>query len=434
MKAFVVAIPLFDPAMVVQAYRLCDRSGDSVLDVTKGHSRMAGVFSSPGLDLIQKVGPEAFAADKPLFASINRFQLETGMPMNLHIPPEKVICLLPSDLPHEEPIFTKLSALQNMGYKLALDGFPYGGSASPLLPYVSYVALDYTHSLFSIHYKGVIDGMKDVTAVIMNIPDTETYEKLSASNPQALFTGAFYNRPITKGISEISPIKVNALQLLRNVNEPDFELSDIVKIIERDPSLSISLLRFINSNAVGLKRKVDSIASAVAILGQNEVRRWATVALSVGLGEDRPGEITRISLVRAKFAENLAGSFELGVFQNSLFITGLFSLLDVILQKPMDEAIREVAVDDRVRKALVDHEGDLVPVMDLIYAYERADWDEANKIMIRNGIGVEAVSGAFVDALVWYDQLLATIDDSGDAEGEAADAPEDGGEGASEEE
>lgn len=416
MKAFVVAIPLFDSAMSVQAYLLRDRSGDSVLDVTKGHSRMAGVFSSPGLDLIAKVGPEAFAADKPLIAPINRFQLETGMPMNLDIPPERLVCLLPSDLPHEDPIFSRLNVLQNMGYTLALDGFPYGGSASPLLPYVKYILLDNTHSLFSIHYKGVIDGMKGVTAVITNVPDTETYEKLGSKNPAALFTGAFYNRPITKGISEISPIKVNALQLLNQVNAPDFELSDIVKIIERDPSLSISLLKFINSGAVGLKCKVDSINSAVAILGQNEVRRWATVAISISLAEDRPGEITRISLVRAKFAENLAGSFELGVFQNSLFITGLFSLLDVILQKPMAEAINEVAVDDRVRRTLVDKDGDLIPVMDLIYCYERADWDDANKIMIRNNVTVEAVSGAFVDALVWYDQLLTTIDEEEDAE------------------
>jgi EAL and modified HD-GYP domain-containing signal transduction protein len=150
----------------------------------------------------------------------------------------------------------------------------------------------------------------------------------------------------------------------------------------------------------------------VAILGQKEVRRWATVAISVSLAEDRPGEITKLSLVRAKFAENLALAFELGIFQSNLFMAGLFSLLDVVLEKPMAEAVKEVAVDDRVKKALVDKTGELYTVLDLIYTYERADWDKVSIIGIRNNVDMEMVIQAFLDALVWYNQLLASIDES----------------------
>lgn len=410
MKAFIVAIPLFDSTMTVQAYKLCDRSGDSILDQAKGHSRMAGVFNSPGLDLIEKVGIEPFAANRPLFVEVNRFQLLTGIPTKLNLPHDKLVCILPPDLPHESDIFERLTTLQQLGYSLAVSDVPYGASASPLIPYIQYVAIDYSDSMFETNYKMIKDAMPGVVPIIMNVPDMAAFETLGAKDKESLFSGSFYNQPITKGAGEISPVKVNALQLLKNVNEEDFELSEIVKIVERDPSLSISLLRFINSGAVNLSRKVDSINSAVAIMGQNEVRRWATVAISVGLAEDRPGEITRLSLVRAKFAEDLAGAFELGVFQPALFMTGLFSLLDVILQMPMPEAINEVAVDERVRKALVDRSGELYPVMELIYAYERADWDTASKIMIQNNVKIEDVNKAFVDSLVWYEQLLQSID------------------------
>ena len=207
----------------------------------------------------------------------------------------------------------------------------------------------------------------------------------------------------------MSPLKANALRILKEVNEEDFELTDIGATIEKDPALSISLLRFINSPAVGLRNKVESINNAVAILGQDAVRRWTTVTISISLSDDKPGEITKLSLVRAKFAENLAPLFGLGALSGSLFMTGLFSLLDTILDKTMEDAIKEVAVDDNVRASLVEQSGKLYPVIEFMYAYERADWNKVTITTIRNDINGAAVGQAFVDAMIWYHQLLGTI-------------------------
>jgi len=103
--------------------------------------------------------------------------------------------------------------------------------------------------------------------------------------------------------------------------------------------------------------------------------------------------------------------FEKGVFQHSLFMAGLFSLLDVILKKPMEEAIKEVAVDNMVYAALVEKKGVLFKVLDFIYKYEHADWNNISIIMIQNNISGEDVNKAFVEALVWYHQLLISIDE-----------------------
>ena len=407
MKVFITAIPMFDHAMGVEAYRLCDRSGDSVLDLAKGHSRMKDALTSPGLNLVSKVGVEPFAADKPLFAEINRFQLLMGMPTNIPIQPDSICCLLPSNMPIDDEIILRCESLSRRGHQLALDGFPPDGIKNVLLPLMDFVFLDYKHPQFGEQYDTMSKMLPGIRLVLTNIPDMDTFSQFTG-NKQALFTGSFYNQPITAGETEISPVKINALQLLNEVNSADFELEDIASIIERDPYLTISLLRFINASA-GLKREVDSIPQAVAIMGQEEVRRWATVAIQISLAEDQPGEITRLSLVRAKFAENLAGHFELGVFQQGLFMMGLFSLLDVILQKPMAEAVKEVAMNERVRQALVDHAGDFYPVLELIYAYERADWDQVSILMIRSNLNIDDVSSSFVDSLVWYQQLLSSI-------------------------
>ncbi len=411
MKVFIVAIPLFDHSMTVSAYQLKDQSENKMFGLGSDFRRMNDALTSPGLDLVESIGLEPFTGSKPLFAEINRFQIFTGMPATLGFEPDSIIGIIPEEISTDTDVIERCRQMRERGYSFALDNFPTHGVDNAMLPLIDYIMLDYNNDRFYNWYKTINSKMPHVNAIVTNVPDMAAFKMLSGADHNSLFTGEFYNQPITKGVSSLSPVKINLLHLLNQVNQEDFDLTDIVKIIERDPYLTISLLRFINSGAVGLSRSIDSINRAVAILGQKEVRHWATVALSVSLAEDRPSEITKLSLTRAKFAENLAGSFELGVFQSQLFIAGLFSLLDVILEKPMAEAIKEVAVDDRVRKALVEKSGDLYRVLDLIYAYERAEWDKAQIIMIKNDIEIDSVTKAFVDSLIWYNQLLMSIDD-----------------------
>lgn len=415
MNMFIVPIPLFDAGMSVEAYRLCSHDGEKVLGMTNDFRRMNEAFSNPGLETVERIGLEAFTGNKMLFAEVSRMQLMTGIPANLDIPPEKLACLISVDLVADEEVAAVVKKLREAGYSIALDGYPRNEKA-PVVMYANFLLLDYTHSDFYLQYDDMYKKLRDVRPVICNIPAMESFGTLKRDK-EAYFTGDFYSQPITKSGAMLSPVKVNALRLLNLVNREDFDLSDIVAIIERDPYLTVSLLKFINSGAMGGKRKIESIKQAIAILGQKEVRRWGTVALSVSLAEDRPSEITKLSLVRAKFAESLAGQFELGVFQSGLFMAGLFSLLDVMLEKPMEEAIKEVAVDDRVKQALVERSGPFYPVLELIYAYEHADWDKTTIMMIQNGTDIEHISGAYLDALVWYNQLLQTID-------EAAEEPE----------
>jgi len=103
-----------------------------------------------------------------------------------------------------------------------------------------------------------------------------------------------------------------------------------------------------------------------------------------------------------------------------LFIAGLFSLLDVILQMPLAKAIDEVAASSEIRDALVEGKGQLSEVLKLIFAYEHADWHNTSLLMVKNGIDIEELSRAFLDSLHWYRQLLDAIEDETEDEAEAA--------------
>jgi len=406
MKTLIVAIPFFDSNMAVEAYKLISRGGQKLVGMMDDYITPWDAVLSPGLDLVKSLGVEPLAGASPLFIDINEYHLLMGVPLTLGIAPERLVCVLPNKVRPDDAVINKCRELKEKGFSIAIDGFLDGHTTNPIFEFVDWVIVDSSDFSPDKKFIAAMKGLYKIKKVVIsNIRDMDTYTKLGGIS-NTLYSGIFYNRPITQGIKDISPIKINALTLLRQINEEDFDLSDIAGTIGRDPSLSISLLRFINTV---MPRQINSIRNAVAILGQKEVKRWATAALSIQLAEDRPNEITRLSLIRARFAENLAKVFEMGMFSPSLFMMGLFSLLDVILEKPMDSAAKEVALDEEVRAALVDRTGEFFKVLNLMEAYEHADWDDVAIKLVQNNLKLEEVTDAFIEALVWYKTLLDAI-------------------------
>ena len=404
---FVSTIPFFDSNMAVHAYRFVTHSGD-ILFAAEDHRMLGADLLAPGLQLVKEIGVEPFAGCFDLIIDLSTNQLLMGMPLSMDIPPDNLICLIHKRTLSDAAAFDKMGILKENGYRLALEGLSEGFDLEELSEFFDYVLLSCRHRNFISDLKNIHPYLGSIGLVMTDVPDMSSFNKLSAME-NAYLTDDFYSQPITKGIVEISPLKVNALNLLKQINEEDLDLINAANTIERDAALSISLLRFINTFRLGSGNKIESIRHAVAILGQKEVKKWATVAISVNIGEDRPSEITKLSLIRAKFAENLAPAFNMAMKSGSLFIAGLFSLLDVILQKPMSEALNEVAADAEIRDALTNHKGSINDVLTLIFAYERGDWQAAMVNMVLHEIDIDTLTKAFLDSLYWYRQILDSI-------------------------
>lgn len=417
MRFFISAIPFFDSNMAVHAYRMMTQDGEKLLGAAEDFRMLGGELLAASLEFVREIGTEPFAGGHDFFVDISKYQLLVGMPLNMDIPLENLVCVIDKEALSDNAVYAKLGILKRRGYRLALDGLSQTVSMETTVKFFDYVLLSYKSPGFKEDFKTIRPYIFKTSLVFTDVPDMESFDRLAGARG-VLLSGNFYSQPITKGLSEISPIKINSLHLLGQINDESFDLGAAADTIERDPALSISLLRFINAMNPGRSRKIDSIRSAVAILGQNEVRKWANVAISVSIGEDRPSEITRLSLLRAKFAENLAPAFDIALKSGSLFIAGLFSLLDVILQMPLRRAIDEVAAHSEIRDALVEHQGIIYEVLSLVFAYERADWYNASINMVRNGIEIEDLTKAFLDSLYWYKQLLDKIDDESGARSE----------------
>ena len=408
-RFFIGAIPFFDSKMAVHAYRMITQDGDKLLGSAEDFRQLGGELLAPALELVQKLGVEPFAGDRDFFIDISKYQLLIGMPASKNIPPDNVVCIIDKETLADAAARGRLDELKSKGYRIAHKGLPDNKDFEDTLKYFDFMLLSCADPDFDIELRVIRPFVFKTRLVITDVPDIGSFNRYSGARGLML-SGGFYEQPVTKGISSISPLKINALRLLREINSESFELGAAAMTIERDAALSISLLRFLNKANPDRSRKIDSIRSAVAILGQNEVKKWANVTVSVDIGEDRPSELTRLSLLRAKFAENLARAAGIPDKSGSLFIAGLFSLLDVMFQMPLSFAIDEVAADDEIKSALFGGEGPIYEVLSLVLAYERADWHNASIIMVRNGIDIEDLAQSYLDALYWYRQLLDSID------------------------
>ena len=409
MKFFISSVPFFDAKMAVHAYMMMTQDGNKLMGAAEDFRLDGGALQTPALDTIAQTGIEPFAGECDFFVQIGAYQILLGMPLSMKLEPEHFVCVVDKNSLADEQVRGKLEILKENGYRLAIDGLPENPDMDLICEYYSFILLSIKSSNFAVDLKIAYSNTARISLAITDIPDKHSFDRMTGI-PNVLLSGEFYRQPITEGKSSISPLKINALHLIKQMNDEDLDLIAAASTIERDPALSISLLRFINSINPNRSKRIESIRSAVAILGQKEVKKWATVAISIGIGEDRPGEITKLSLIRAKFAENLAPAFNMAIKSGTLFIAGLFSLLDVILQLPMNKAVDEIAVDDEVQDALVNSKGRIYDVLSLVYAYEHADWNNASIIMVRKDIDVEVVTTAFIDALLWYKQLLESID------------------------
>jgi EAL and modified HD-GYP domain-containing signal transduction protein len=232
--------------------------------------------------------------------------------------------------------------------------------------------------------------------------------------------------PFAEGDNKVSPLQVNMINLLNKVRADNFDFDAVAKIIQRDPALTISLLRMVNTGSRGRRNEIKTINGAVVMLGQDEVRKWITAAAANQLGTDKPNEITKLSMIRAKFAEALAVKFGLYADAGSLFLMGVFSVLDAMLEMPMEDALKLVLVSDDIRDALVSHTGKFSDVYNFIVNYESANWAVVSRILILHDLTTETIYETYVETLCWYRDLLSD-DEEGEDAGDADAGPAENG-------
>lgn len=402
----VTLVPLFDENMAIRAYSIFTQKENYFLNPNLlGTGQLDGAARIEGIEVIQSMGMETLTGVNNVFVTVTNMSLFTDMSLQCDAPNEHIVLLLDHAVKPESMYLERIKELRAQGYrfgmrKLLVQEFQEYTEILKLMDFVflNHKKVDLTKA--KIYFEKLFPQIQ-ICAV--EVDDMETFEHLKSVSACPLYEGAFYQLPVTKGESEVSPLKVNYIELLNTVNKEDFDLTEAADIIGRDPALTISLLKMVNNMAVN--SGITTIRHAAAMLGQRELKKWITTAVVSELCSDKPNEITRLSMLRAKFAENLAKPFGMEGNASELFLMGLFSALDVILDQNMEEALKLVKVSKNIREALLHKVGAYGELYQFMLNYEKANWQEISRQMILMDISMEELYDAYIQSLVWYRKL-----------------------------
>lgn len=395
--------PVFDKEMSVQGYRIIAQRENYLKNISLvGTGNLDTASDILGIDIVNILKDEAFESYQRIFVEVSNIALFTDFESDVEISPARLVLMVDGSISPTREYTERIEELKDKGYGLAIRGV----SGQKLMEFgkvlklMEFVVLDNEKNDVSAPARVLKKSFPKIKVIADNVSSMEAFITLKDRGECDLYAGSFYAIPVTVKKQDISPVKMTYLRLLNYMNSKDFDLKKASDIISQDPALVISLLK--NANRRSRNSDITSIPNAAAMMGQADLKSWAHTAITKELCADKPGEITRLSLVRAQFFKNIAGFFEMKGFASELFLTGLFSVIDVILDVPMEEALSKVHVSDDIRRVLVEHDGPLSPVYDFALAYENGDFQYADREMLIRNIESDEIYKAFIDALKWY--------------------------------
>lgn len=401
---YVARQPIFELGKGLFGYELLYRRDSSIqrADGDDGYMSAEVIVGS-----LLGIGLRAIAGGGAAFVNFSRGQL-LNRSWELFQPGEVVIELLENIECTDET----LAACQEMvkaGYRLALDDYIFDERTLPLLELATIVKIDVlnrpAHDLDAVAKQLQPFGVR----LLAERVETAAVRDRCAGMGYQLFQGYLFSRPETLSKTDVSASQLAIMRLLNLLQDPATPDAVLDAAFQSDVALCYKLLRIVNAASLG-GRGITSIPHAVRMVGRETLHRWLAVILVASLGQkgDVTHEIALTAITRARMCELLAAESADKRTAGSAFIVGLLSLLDVLLEVPMDKILSRLELSDEVRGALLGRGGPFGERLQLVEAYERADWDTAQG-MAGGGEGEhEKLPSMYIDALHWAAQRIAS--------------------------
>jgi len=371
---FVARQPIFKRNKEVFAYELLFRSGlTNYFDpLQNGEEATSKVITNSFL----LIGIATITEGKKAFINFSEEMLLKGYPSLF--PKEIAVVEVLETVGATPAVIEACETLVGAGYVLALDDFLYEDRFLPLIKLAKIIKFDIRQmSLAELERQAKIVSRYNVKLLAEKIETIEEFEAVKKLGFD-LFQGYFFSRPHIMEGRDIPGSKLHYLQVLKVIQDEDYDFAELSKYVSRDVSLAYKLLKYANSAYFARRQKVESIEMAVAMLGQLTLRKWLSLMMLSYLADDKPSELLNLAAFRGSFCELIADQLlgrrkEAGKFHT----VGMFSLLPAMLDKAMADILPELALPEDIQEALLSEVATpFSRTLRLVMAYERGDWEK----------------------------------------------------------
>lgn len=400
MEIFVARQPVFDSNLSTVAYSLYYRDSITNASGSSSDEATASVIINGslmvGLDILTD-------HTKAIIKFTNGLLLNDTASL---LVPDKTIIDILEPVAHEA-LLDAIYALKSDGFTISIDGAHNFQSLPELIEYVDIIRVDFsTNGVSGIQKILLPYAAEDVQLMAVKVETREQYE-FAKSVGFKLFQGNFFKKPTVIASKDIKGFKNSHLLLMKELYSPAPDFEKISSAVIKDLGLTYRLLKVVNSVAYRGANNITDIRQALVRLGMRELYKWFGLIVLSDFCNDRPQIYARNSAIRAKALENLATALGTGDSREELFLVGMFSMIDIILERPMEEILEDLPLSDSVKEALTDQNSHLRRWLDMIIAYEEGRWDTITEM---EGISSpelsQSIFRAYFDAVDWSSTLM----------------------------
>ncbi len=398
---FIARQPIFNRALKIYGYELLFRANEESNSFSNASSASATAVVLGGLF---EQGIDKVVGSAKAFVNFD-YEFIMSDVIEL-IDPDTLVIEILETVKRDGHLLDRIQELHKKGYKIALDDFEEDFFTCPAVPMVDIIKYDIRITpLDTIQIEVKAANARNKILLAEKIETEEEYQKARAMGFK-LFQGYFFSRPniVAKGSKTKRTSKAVYTQILTELKKDNFSYDKITEIIETDVNLSYRVLYAISHKQEA--SKYSSIKKALVRMGLLEIERWISVLMLQNMSGDKPDEVFRLSLVRSKFCEYVAERSSLRQRKDEASMTCLFSMIDVLLDCSMEEALKELAISKDIIDVLVYGTGVFKPLCMLLQSYEKGDWSEVDRYAKEIKVDTESLIDGYLSAIEWASGIM----------------------------
>ena len=396
-------LPIFDARKNLWGYEVAYMPEENSNITPTGHGSLitADVLSGSCL-VLEKMMDKT----KKILVAFSQKNILDNLPYAL--PPGRTVVKLTDPDVRSDPLLEELSRLKQNGYQIASAWNRERNTCQAVFELSDMTCLDISGyrlpDLTGICNKTISCD----TVMLADQVDDQTGFDVCKNAGFSFFQGSFFKQPENICVKQMAPATFSRFQLMEAIEKQDPDFSKLATAIQTDVTISFRLLSHLNSASFGFRRKIESIKDAITMLGWQNLKNWLRVIVLSEVSQNQHApELIFLSAQRGKFLEQVGLEHDFWGFEpDSLFLLGMFSLLDALLNKPMDEIVTYLPLADKLKGALcMETNNEYVPFLKLARCLEEAKFEHGDAMINRLGLDPAKIKHAYYRSVEWAGQL-----------------------------